>query len=76
MSNITIPDSAIQYLKQYKDFKNIEEELKDFLHVSSTEETVNHMAVRLATQDELFRKKELVAKAIVETILFHHWEDI
>ena len=76
MSNITIPDSAIPYLRQYQDFKKIEHELKDFLHVSSTEETVNHMAVRLATQDEIFRKKGLIAQTVVEIILFHLPEDM
>ena len=68
MSNITIPDSALPFVKQYKELKDLEKSLSPILQVSSAEESSTHMAVRLATEREIQGRMDYLAYLIADAV--------
>lgn len=57
------------YVRQYCELQQISEQLAPALRVSSTEETVIHMAVRLATEREIQGRMDYLSNVITEAVV-------
>ena len=68
MNNIIVPESALLFVKQYKELKDLEKSLSPILQVSSSEETATHMAVRLATEREIQGRMDYLAYLIADAV--------
>lgn len=75
MDNSTVLPDWLQkiegHVRQYCELQQLESRLATVLRVPSTEETVTHMSVRLATEREIQGRKDYLAEFIAMSVVKH-----